>query len=68
MFIGLNQTPAQLGTYNSLDSCQNAIRTIYETKYTPRGVELSPQVKETIKSAVDNQLRFQRDYICTKKD
>ncbi len=68
LFVGLNQTPAQLGTYTDLRSCEAAIRTIYETKMTPRGIELSPQLQESIKFAVDNKLKYQREYICQRKD
>ena len=68
LFIGLNQTPAQLGTYNDLQSCEGAIRSIYETKFTPRGIELTPQLQESIKFAVDNRIKYQREYTCQKKD
>jgi hypothetical protein len=68
LFIGLNQTPAQLGTYDNLQSCESAIRSIYETKFTPRGIELTPQLQESIKFAVDNRIKYQREYTCQKKD
>lgn len=64
LFVGLNQTPAQLGTYQNLQSCESAIRAIYETKFTPRGIELTPQLQESIKFAVDNKLKYQREYVC----
>ena len=68
LFVGLNQTPAQLGTYSNLQSCENAIRSVYESKMTPRGIDLSPQLQESIKFAVDNKMKYQRDYICQRKD
>ncbi len=68
LFVALNQTPAQLGTYTDLQSCEAAIRVVYETKMTPRGIELTPQLKESIKFAVDNRIKYQRDYTCLKKD
>ena len=68
LFVALNQTPAQLGTYTDLQSCEAAVRAIYETKLTPRGIALTPQLQESVKFAVDNRLKYQRDYICQKKD
>ena len=68
LFVALNQTPAQLGTYTDLQSCEAAIRAVYETRMTPRGIEITPQLQESIKFAVDNRLKYQRDYTCQKKD
>ncbi len=68
LFVALNQTPAQLGTYTNLQSCEAAIRAVYETKMTPRGIELTPQLQESIKFAVDNKIKYQREYICQRKD
>lgn len=68
LFVALNQTPAQLGTYNNLQSCEAAVRAIYETKLTPRGIELTSQLQESIKFAVDNKIKYQREYTCQKKD
>ena len=68
LFVGLNQTPAQLGLYDNLETCEAAIRTIYETRLTPRGIDLSPQLQESIKFAVDNKMKYQREYTCQKKD
>ncbi len=68
LFVALNQTPAQLGTYTDLQSCEAAIRTIYQAKMTPRGIELGPQLQESIKFAVDNKIKYQREYICQRKD
>jgi hypothetical protein len=68
LFVALNQTPAQLGTYNNLQSCDDAIRAIYQTKLTPRGIDITPQLQESIKFAVDNKIKYQREYTCQKKD
>jgi hypothetical protein len=68
LFLGLNQTPAQLGTYSNLQSCQNAIRGIYQTKMTPRGIDLSVELQESIRFAVDNKLKYQQDYVCQIKE
>ena len=68
LFVALNQTPAQLGTYNNLQSCEAAVRSIYETKLTPRGIDITPQLQESIKFAVDNKIKYQREYTCQKKD
>ena len=68
LFLGLKQTPAHLGTYSNLQSCQNAIRVVYQTKMTPRGIDLSVEVQESIRFAVDNKLKYQQDYICQAKE
>jgi hypothetical protein len=68
LFIGLNQSPSNLGTYYSRESCDDAIRAIYETKLTPRGIELTPQLQESIKFTVDNKIKYQREYTCQRKD
>ena len=60
-------TPAQLGTYQDEHACNTAIRTIYETKYTPRGVELTPEMKSAVRTSVDMELKFQRDYKCVSE-
>jgi hypothetical protein len=68
LFLGLNQTPAHLGTYPNLQSCQNAIRVVYQTKMIPRGIDLSVEVQESIRFAVDNRLKYQQEYICQAKE
>jgi len=68
LFIGLNQPPSNLGTYYSRESCEDAVRSIYEAKMTPRGIELTTQLQESIKFAVDNKIKYQREYVCQKKD
>jgi uncharacterized protein YegP (UPF0339 family) len=68
LFLALNSpTPAQLGTYNSEHSCQSAIRQIYETKATPRGVVLTPQMADAIQQIIDVKLQYQREYTCVKQ-
>ena len=57
-------TPTHLGAYGNEQSCQTAIRAIYETKYSPRGIELTSEMKQSIKQAVDIELKYQRDYKC----
>jgi len=65
LFIAIaSHTPAQLGTFKDEQACQTAIRTIYETRYTPRGVELNAAIKAAIQTAVDIDLKFQREYTC----
>lgn len=61
-------TPAQLGTYQTEQSCNAAIRTIYETRVTPRGTELTPKIKAAIHQTVDMELQFQRDYKCVAQN
>lgn len=68
LFVGaLSQTPAQMGTYPTEQSCQAAIRQIYETRATPRGVVLTQQTQEFIKLAVDINLQYQKEFTCVKQ-
>lgn len=66
LFAGLT-SPAYLGTYDSYESCNNAIRAIYTIRATPKGTELSKQQIDLINKTVTTQLQFQRDYICVAK-
>ena len=66
-FLGVNATPANLGEYTSLESCVSSIRSIYEFKNTPKGVDLSPQLKDGIKMKTDLDMKYKRDYQCILK-
>jgi len=57
-------SPAQLGTYKTEAVCQKAIRTIYETRMTPRGVELPPEAKKAIQDSIEIELKYQTEYKC----
>ena len=52
-------TPAFLGNYTSMNSCQNAIRTIYSARMNPPGQSL-PEVEKSINSIMQNK----KEYIC----
>lgn len=68
LFVALNSTtPAQLGTYPSQQSCQQAIRAIYETQTIPRGVVLSQQSLDALQKTIDVNLQYQREYTCVKQ-
>ncbi len=67
MFFGLNQTPAQLGTFDNLAGCEKAIRTIFETELTPVGVTLTQDQKDRNKFIIDSKLKLQREYRCIPK-
>jgi hypothetical protein len=64
----VNQTPAHLSSFPTEASCQQGIRTIYETRMIPRGVVLAPQTQAVIQKAVDTQLQYQREYRCLPVD
>lgn len=68
LFVGAVGSPTLLGTFDSLESCQNSIRNIYTQKLTPRGVDLTDQMLETIKASVDIKLKYQREYVCDRRN
>lgn len=64
LFVALHQPPAQLGTYDSINSCKNAIRTIYATRMMSPTVKYSQTQLDVINQAIDTQLQFQQEYRC----
>lgn len=64
LFVALNQTPAQLGVYASEADCWQAVRKIYQTQFTPRGVELTADLQQSIQVLVDGKIKYQREYQC----
>ena len=65
LFVGaVGQTPAQLGVYETMAGCQDAIRKIYLYQATPRGVDLPPAARKLLANAVDEQLKYQQKYQC----
>lgn len=58
IFIAL-ATPAYLGTYANIESCQNAIREIYLAKSNPPNQRLK-EVEESIQI----RMGMQKEYIC----
>ena len=67
MFFGLNQTPAQLGTFDNINSCEKSIRKIIETELTPVGVTLTQDQKDRNKFIIDAKMKMQREYRCILK-
>lgn len=67
MFFGLNQTPAQIGTFDNLNGCEKSIRAIYESELTPVGVTLTTDQKERNKFIIDSKMKVQREYRCIPK-
>ena len=65
MFVGIvGQTPAQLGTYDSMAQCQHTIREIYIQQTMPRGIEVNPELRQSVNQVVDVKMKFQREYVC----
>ena len=58
----LGQNPATLGEYNSFEACNNAIRQTYMMKVPKEFWTNSDYL-----NALELNLKFQRDYVCTKK-
>lgn len=67
LFVALNQTPAYLGTYDSYEKCNNAIRAIYTTRSTPAGVDLSQKQIDIVNKNVTTRLQYQLEYVCVAK-
>lgn len=64
LFVALNQTPANLGSYGSTNSCQNAIRAIYATRMISPSLQQSQQQLNVTNRTIDTQLLFQQQYVC----
>lgn len=64
LFIAVNQTPAQLGVYSSVEGCRAAIRQIYFRQMVPPGVQLPPEALKQIDLAIDMQMKYDRKYEC----
>lgn len=56
-----------LGQYNSLQSCNNAIRAIYEKQLIPYPQYLTKEQLQTAQRSVDLTVKYQRDYTCVKQ-
>lgn len=68
MFVGaMGQTPANLGSYETMDSCQHAIREIYMQQTMPRGINITPELANSVKQLVDVKMKYQREYTCLKR-
>ena len=67
LFVALNQTPTSLGSYNSVNSCKDAIRAIYATRAIVPNLQYSQQQLTVINRVVDTQLQYQQEYVCVAK-
>ena len=59
-------TQVFLGQYATLDSCNNAIRGIYERQFMPYPQLVSEQEKVEIRKVIDLELKWQTKYLCVK--
>ncbi len=62
IFAMLGQPPAQLGTFSSYESCQEAIRQIFLMNIY-KDVRESPEVNK----AIDITMKYQQEYQCMKR-
>lgn len=67
LFVALNQQPTNLGTYDSVNSCNDAIRAIYATRMIVPNLQYSQQQLNVIDRAIDTQLQYQQEYVCIAK-
>ena len=67
LFVALNQSPTMLGSYDSVNSCKNAIRTIYATQMIVPNLQYSQQQLDVINRVIDTQLQYQQEYVCVVK-
>ena len=67
LFVALNQTLTNLGSYDSVNSCKDAIRAIYATRAIVPNLQYSQQQLTVINRVVDTQLQYQQEYVCIAK-
>jgi len=67
LFVALNQSPTMLGSYDSVNSCKNAIRAIYATQMIVPNLQYSQQQLDVINRVIDTQLQYQQEYTCVAK-
>lgn len=67
LYVALNQQPAQMGSYDSVNSCKDAIRTIYATHMIVPGLQYSQQQLNVINRTIDTRLQYQQEYVCVAK-
>ena len=67
LLVALNQQPAELGSYDSINSCKNAIRTIYATRLIVPSLQYSQQQLTVINHTIDTLLQYQQEYRCVAK-
>lgn len=64
LYVALGQTPAQLGTYDNLGACQNAIRQIYWTQMVAPGAVLDKETRRRFNEAIDIEIKYNQKYQC----
>jgi len=67
LFVALNQQPAHMGSYDSVNSCKDAIRAIYTTRMIAPNLQHSQQQLTIINRVIDTQLQYQQEYVCVAK-
>jgi len=67
LFVALNQQPAHMGSYDSVNSCKDAIRAIYATRMIAPNLQYSQQQMNVINRVIDTQLQYQQEYVCVAK-
>ena len=60
-------TQTFLGQYQTLDSCNQAIRAIFEKQLIPYPQYLDKNELRELQKAVDLKLQYQRQYLCVKQ-
>lgn len=60
-------TQAFLGQYNSLDSCNQAMRAIYEKQVIGRPDVMTKEQKDQLQKVVDFTVTYQTKYVCVKQ-
>jgi hypothetical protein len=67
LYVALNASPTLLGSYDSVNSCKNAIRIIYATQMIVPNLQYSQQQLDVINRVIDVQLQYQQEYVCVAK-
>lgn len=56
--------PAYLGTYETEAACLTAVREIYKARIA----QVPDNKKEVVEKVIATTMKYQREYICVKKD
>jgi len=62
LYVALNTSPTMLGSYDSINSCKNAIRAIYVAQ-----IAKDMQQSDITKQVTETWLQYQQEYICVAK-
>lgn len=55
-----------MGSYHTLDSCNKAIRSIYEKQFMPYPSLIPKSEIPEIQKGIDITVQYQRDYLCVQ--